>query len=260
MCETAKGDAAKNEDRLVITDHFVAVVDGASSSLPFEGVAGGVIAAECVAEAVREAPADATAPAFVAATSRRLAQRIGDVDPRHARPSAAVVVYSVARDEVWRVGDCHFRIDDTVYPGDKPLDDLAYGYRCAVLKARLSLGLTSAEVEARRILRDQPFAPLMEVQHAFANLDSDDPLAYGTLDGQTVPARFVEIFPAAAAREIVLSSDGFPRPPASLAEGLRALDALRRADPLLIGETQGSRPFASGVPYYDDTTYIRLAL
>ena len=41
MCETPKGDPALNEDRLIINDRFIAVVDGATASGLINGVPGG---------------------------------------------------------------------------------------------------------------------------------------------------------------------------------------------------------------------------
>jgi hypothetical protein len=258
LCETAKASPDANEDRLVVTSDFAAVIDGATSSGKIDGVAGGIIAAEAVAETIRALPADATPEAFVERATRRIADRIGSLDDRLARPSAAVALWSRARREIWRVGDCHFRIDDAECIGDKPLDRLAYGFRCAVLRAELALGLTSMERERQMPVLDQPFRRLVLVQHAFANLAEDDPLAYGALDGRPVPAKFIEVSPASSAGEIVLCSDGFPRPYASLDEGLDALARLRAEDPLLIRDYLGSRPFPAGSAFFDDTTYVRL--
>jgi hypothetical protein len=258
LCETGKANAQANEDRLVVTEDFAAVIDGSTSSGPIDGLAGGIVAAETVAATIRSLSAEATAQEFVTEATRRLNLRVGAFDRRLARPSAAAVVWSAARREVWRVGDCHFRIDEVEYNGDKPLDRLAYGFRCAVVRAELALGLTSLEEQLRLPVLEQAFRPLVVVQHAYANLAEDDPLAYGALDGRPVPARFIEVVEAKDAREIVLCSDGFPQPFADLGEGLRALARLKEADPLLIRDYLGSRPFAAGADYFDDTTYLRL--
>jgi hypothetical protein len=212
MCATGKASADANEDRLVVTDDFVAVIDGSTSSGPLDGRAGGIVAAETVADVIRSLPALATAPEFVALATARLSERIGSWPENVARPSAASVLWSAARREIWRVGDCHFRIDDSEHNGDKPLDALAYGYRCAVVRARLALGLTTIEREQKIPVLQQPFAALIETQHIFTNLAADDPLGYGALDGRPVPAKYIEVFSAGDAREIVLCSDGLRTP------------------------------------------------
>lgn len=259
LCATPKGDDEKNEDRLVITDDFVAVIDGATSSVTINGVSGGVLAAQAVADVLADLPKDSTARRFLDAASQKVAERIGAwPDRTKARPSASVVVWSRAREEIWRVGDCHFRLDQAEYSGEKNIDRIAYAFRRAVLRGRVAFGLSD---DARELLvptLKQPFMPLVEVQHAFANVDCPDPLAYGIVDGRFVPDRFLEVFPADFATDIILCSDGFPEAFPTLAEGLQALAALKRDDPLMVLASCGSRPFPPAQPYYDDTTYVRI--
>lgn len=261
LCATGKDTEAKKEDRLVVTDHFAAVIDGATSSGPIGGRPGGIVAAEAVERAIRELPPGATVRDFVDRATAGVATAIGDwPDETQMRPSAVAAVWSRARGEVWRVGDCHVRIDGQNYPGGKEIDRIGYEFRCAVIRARLRLGLTSTDAERRVPTMEQPFRPLVLAQHAFLNLDSDDPLAYGALAGTFVPDRFIEVFEAADAREIVLASDGFLSPPATLAEGLAEIAHVRKNDPLMVELVMGSRPFMPGRDYFDDTTYLRIAV
>ncbi|MCM5556865.1 hypothetical protein [Pleomorphomonas sp. JP5] len=261
LCATGKESEAKKEDRLVVTEDFAAVIDGATSSGPIDGRPGGIVAAEAVEQAVRELASDATARDFVDRATAAIIRAIGDwPDETIMRPSAVAAVWSRARGEIWRVGDCHVRIDDRDYHGGKEIDRIGYEFRCAVIRARLRLGLTSLDAELRVPTMEQPFRPLVLAQHAFLNLDSDDPLAYGGLAGTFVPDRFVEVFEAADAREIVLASDGFLSPAATLAEGLSEIARIRETDPLMVERVMGSRPFMPGRDYFDDTTYLRIAL
>jgi hypothetical protein len=261
LCATGKESEAKKEDRLVVTDDFAAVIDGATSSGPIGGRPGGIVAAEAVEAAVKALPPDASARDFVDRATAAVAAAIGAwPDETQMRPSAVAAVWSRARDEVWRVGDCHVRVDDRAYYGGKEIDRIGYEFRCAVIRARLRLGLTSLDAERRVPTMEQPFRPLVTAQHAFLNLDSDDPLAYGGLAGTPVPDRFVEVIPATGAREIVLASDGFLSPPATLAEGLAEIARVRENDPLMVELATGSRPFMPGRDYFDDTTYLRIRL
>jgi hypothetical protein len=260
FCATPKAPEL-NDDRLVVSDDFVAVIDGATSSGPLSGRSGGVIAAEAVADAVLGLAAEATARQFVDEAGALLDRRIGPWPDRLvSRPCASVVVWSRWRNEIWRVGDCHFRLDDREFLGEKYVDRLSYEFRRAVVRSRLALGLTSFDAERLVATLKQPFMPLVEVQHAFANADVDDPLAYGLINGERTPDRFVEIYPVGDAGEIVLCSDGFARPWPTLAEGLDDLARLKREDPLMVNCLTGSRPFPPGADVFDDTTYVRLAL
>lgn len=257
-CRSPK-PAGLGEDRLVASEPFVAVIDGATSSGPVGGVPGGVVAAETIAEALRALPPDCDARGFADRATEALRARLGSEFERAiARPSAAVVVWSAPRQEIWRIGDCHFRVDDTKFVGEKEIDRIAYGYRCAVLRARLRLGLTSEAVERTIPTLEQPFMALVSTQHAFVNADIDDPLAYGAIDGSRVPDRFVEVVSTRGAREIVLCSDGFVEPSATLAAALADLERLKNADPLLVALYNGSRPFPPGATLFDDATYVRL--
>ncbi|WP_370678106.1 hypothetical protein [Pleomorphomonas sp. PLEO] len=261
LCATGKDSEAKKEDRLIVTEDFAAIIDGATSSGPIGGRPGGIVAAEAVEQTVKDLPPDATVRDFVDLATANIAQAIGNwPDESIMRPSAVAAVWSRARNEVWRVGDCHVRIDGRDYVGGKEIDHIGYEFRCAVIRARLRLGLTDLEAERRVPTMEQPFRPLVLAQHAFLNLDSEDPLAYGALAGTFVPDRFIEVFPAADAREIVLASDGFLEPSATLTEGLAEIARIRENDPLMVELVTGSRPFMPGRDYFDDTTYLRIAV
>ncbi|MBS1166943.1 MAG: hypothetical protein H6R00_2968 [Proteobacteria bacterium] len=261
LCATGKDSEMKKEDRLIVTEDFAAVIDGATSSGPIGDRPGGIVAAEAVEQTVKDLPPDASVRDFVDRATASIATAIGNwPDPTIMRPSAVAAVWSRARGEVWRVGDCHVRIDGRDYPGGKEIDRVGYEFRCAVIRARLRLGLTSLEAERRVSTMEQPFRPLVLAQHAFLNLDSDDPLAYGALAGTFVPDRFVEVFSATDAREIVLASDGFLAPAATLADGLAEITRIRENDPLMVELVMGSRPFMPGRDYFDDTTYLRIAV
>jgi len=261
LCASGKASEALKEDRLVVTDDHVAVVDGATSSGLLNGKPGGIVAAEAVVDVLRTLDPEADAAAFTAAATAELARRIGaGFDETRMRPTASVVVWSRRRGEIWRIGDCHFRLDDRQFPGEKAIDALSYGFRAAVVRGRLKLGLASVAQERAIGALEQPFMPLVRVQHAYLNFDSDDPLAYGAIDGRPVPARFIEVTPVGNARQIVLCSDGFLDAPATLADGLAALAQLRATDPLLVETLPGARPFGRDSDYFDDTTYVRIAL
>lgn len=220
-----------------------------------------IVAAGSVEDAIDNLQADAAVHEFVDAANSLFKDRTrGLLAPGAMPPFAAAVVWSQARKEIWRVGDCHFRIDEKDYIGEKEVDRVAYAFRCGVIRARLALGLTTIEAERKVATLDQPFRPLVLVQHAFMNMDSDDPLAYGAINGSPIPNQFIEIIDTSQARQIVLCSDGFVRPYRSLQEAIRETTKLSEIDPLLVNEYNGSRPFSEGRILFDDTTYVRFAL
>ena len=253
-----KGDPAACEDRLIITPHFIAVIDGATSSAPLaSGKAGGIVAAEAIADTIQSLNPDATAHECITKASQAVFTATGVwPDASQNRPCAAIVVYSAARREIWRVCDCHIRIDGTAYDGEVLVGQIPYTFRSAILRARLALGQTTVTAEQSRPREESLIRPFVQVQNVFLN-NPTDPMGFGAINGLPVPEKFIEVFKVPDAKEIILCSDGFFTPPATLAEGLAELKRLKHEDPLLCHQVNGSRPFPADGDFFDDTTYVR---
>jgi hypothetical protein len=258
FCE-GKGKPEACEDRLVITPHFVAVIDGATSSAPLaSGKAGGIVAAEAIARVVQTLPADCDALTFVKLATQAVHEDTGHwPDESKNRPCAAVVVYSAARQEVWRVCDGHFMLDGQAYLGEKYIDTIPYTYRSTIIRGRLKLGISAVAEELELARTTKPLKAYTDLQAAYNN-DPDDRMGYGVINGLPVPEKFIEIHSARGVTEIVLCSDGFFAPAPSLAAGLAELARLKQEDPLLCLQVNGSRPFPAEGHFFDDTTYVRL--
>jgi hypothetical protein len=258
FCE-GKGKPEACEDRLVITPHFVAVIDGATSSAPLaSGKAGGIVAAEAIARVVQGLPADCDVANFVKLATQAVYDDTGHwPDESKNRPCAAVVVYSAARQEVWRICDGHFMLDGKAYLGDKLIDIISYTYRSTMIRGRLKLGLSTLEEELELARSTKPIKTYTDLQAAYEN-DLQDRLGYGVINGLPVPEKFIEVHSTQGVSEIVLCSDGFFAPAPTLAAGLAELARLKTEDPLLCLQVNGSRPFPTEGRFFDDTTYVRL--
>ena len=257
-----KGSPEFNEDRLLILPHVVAIVDGSTSSSPLGGVPGGMLAADAVVEACEGLPPDWGFRELVDNATDALRRRLATHDhpAAAARPSASLLAWNPARDELYRLGDSHAVLDGRALIGDKAIDQLGSAFRSACLQARLRLGLTTVS-EARRVpVLEDVHRPLIAVQHAFQNRDTGHPLEYGVIDGTSVPDRFLEVHATTEVREIILCSDGFLYPAKTLEMGLHELDRLRARDPLLIDSVSGSRAFPPEGRFFDDVTYVRLSI
>jgi hypothetical protein len=122
--------------------------------------------------------------------------------------------------------------------------------------------LNGASVD--ELLRDDPgrklIRPIVEGQHAFRNLASSSPLAFGAIDGHEVPERFIECCPVPdGPAEVVLVTDGYFTPAPSLAAAERQLREVLATDPLLIGEFASTKGWVPGSDSYDDRAYVRFA-
>ena len=105
------GRPETNEDVLSMTPDFAAVFDGATdkSGTRYKGMTGGRFAAVTLAEAMLSVPPDSDIDTCVDALSEMLAAAVleaGHSVTETLGPTASIVIYSAARDEIWRVGDC----------------------------------------------------------------------------------------------------------------------------------------------------------
>ena len=254
------GDHGANEDALVVTDDFAFVVDGATSKTTrtYRGATGGRLVASAITEAVPSLPAAATLREVVDRLTEAVAETLAPEALPAERPSAVFAAYSRARHEIWRVGDCSWRAGTRVLLGSKKLDQVAAAARATLLRAHRLAGRSLDEL-CRSDPGRQMILPLLREQHRFANLATDEPLAYGVIDGRPVPDRFLESFPFEG-DEVILATDGYPTLLPTLAETELALrDELER-DPLRIERHASTKAVVPGAGSFDDRTYLRVAV
>lgn len=252
-------DDSRNEDKIIVTDNFIAMLDGATSKrCPLlGGRAGGRFAVDSAPAVFASMPAEMTAADAVVALSRALRAQ-GDayrdlltgVEP----PTYGMVVYSRARREVWRVGDLHFRLGAKDYPGSKLVDEINYAARALMVDIALRSGMTEAEIMKNDVGRDF-IQPALDRQHFLANRSGT--YCYGVIDGRDVPAEFIEVYDAADTSEIVLATDGYPVTLPTLAESEAYLADVLRDDPLMYKKHKGSKGLQTGQVSFDDRAYIR---
>ncbi|HUR08414.1 MAG TPA: hypothetical protein VM347_38150 [Nonomuraea sp.] len=142
----------------------------------------------------------------------------------------------------------------------KPVvDRVLAGARAAYLHCLFAAGASSddlAAVDPGRAL----ILPVLERQSALANCEDAGPFGYGVLDGRPVPRRFIETFQLHDdACEVVLASDGYLRPSATLASAEAELDTSLRADRLRILAHAATKGVVPGADSFDDRAYVRLA-
>lgn len=246
------------EDVIVTTESYVAIIDGATdkSGRTDDGVTPGRAAAAACARALEGLSATASGDEAVRAMSQEVAglRAVGEVDA----PSAAVCVVSLARREVWQVGDVAFAIagNPSAAPPLKRIDAVVAAARAAYTSALLAQGMSVEEV-ARRDPGREFVLPLLRAQHVFRN----QPGAYGfgAIDGHEVPGELIRIEPLPAGEvEVILHSDGYPRTWPTLVEAEEGLAELLARDPLCIAELEGTKGILPGNTSYDDRAYLRV--
>lgn len=266
------GNEDINEDCITVGDHFIGLFDGATNrgGAVLAGKTFGRFAAETVADALQHLPADITARAAIDSLSATLhdrtrieAEKEGkDFEHEWSAPSTAVLIYSKARKEIWRVADSTFIVNG----GDANMRFFAQERTwCDLRRAWLQAQMVRGMSEADLIADDKSWellTPLIGALKVFANSEHAmaHPYGFGVINGSHVPDRYVEVFDASDAREVVFASDGYPAVRASLHDTEEALRKTIAQDPLMYKIHPQVKGVRKGWQSYDDRSYIRFTV
>lgn len=266
------GNEDINEDRIAVTDDFIGLFDGATNrgGAVLAGKTFGRFASETVAQALADLPADVTARAAIDSLSATLHDRTRTEAEKEGKsfeqewsaPSTAVLIYSKARKEIWRVADSTFIVNG----GDANMRFFAQERTwCDLRRAWLQAQMVRGMSEADLIADDKSWellTPLIGALKVFANSDHTmaHPYGFGVINGGHVPDRYVEVFDASDAREIVFASDGYPAVHATLHDTEEALRKAIAQDPLMYKIYPQVKGVRQGWQSYDDRSYIRFTV
>ena len=183
-------------------------------------------------------------------------QRFGLAERRHTG-GFHMVLYVEPKRQIWRVGDCQFRMGGRTFTNELEVEAIGARQRAVLIAAMQMRGMSDDAIMASNAYRDifMPFfAPLLD----FANR-TDHPLGFGVMNGLPVPDSFIQVFDIpAGVTELVLTSDGYPQVFDTLAETEDHLAGLMQRDPMCISEFQTSKGLMPGLCSFDDRTYLRL--
>ena len=251
------------EDRLLVSDAFWAIADGATakSEQTYGGRTGGQLVAETIVDVLQSLDPDCSGAEAVAAFDRavRAAIEASGHDPDALpvdRPCASVSVYSRQRAEIWRVGDTHFRIDRVAHKGHKRTDAVAAAARSAILHTYRVEGRDWASLAGEDPGRDA-ILPLLRRQSVFMNNPDAGDWAFGAIDGSGRSETFLEVLDVAGAAEIVLCSDGYLDFSGTLAEAEAHLAGVLERDPGLFVESLQTKGILPGRTSFDDRSFLR---
>ena len=233
-----KSPAKKSEDGIVITNNFIAVIDGSTSKTPYHHcpwMSNGRYAMRIIARHY-----------WLRFPKKRMAEHPEE------RLTASAVIYSRLRREVWLVGDCHCLIGDQYYDNPKPYEQQLAEMRAAKVVALLAEGYTESQLR-------QPHDPAREVMiPTMLEVMKNQNITYAVIDGFPIPQQLVPVITLDFQPwEIVLASDGYPFLEPTLAETEARLEEQRKNDPLNIGTFKATKAFVEGNNSFDDRSYIR---
>lgn len=172
------------------------------------------------------------------------------------RPTASIVVYSRARNEVWMVGDCQAMRCDTKekFNNDKPYEKPIAEMRSAMIRLLMLEGHTLNSFmqndEGRSFIM-----PYLIDTCKYQNV------TFSVVDGFTIPMDKVrQISLADCHGEVVLASDGYPVLCPTLSESEDALARQLSDDPLCVNSFKATKGLMNGNKSFDDRSYIRFSI
>lgn len=288
-CIIGKKSPEACEDGMVVTDDFIAVIDGSTSKTPKHlnpDMKNGRYAMMLISEYIREElKADASVDDFCQGVTafiyNKVYEKLGVEERLKEHPeerlAASAILYSRTRNEVWMVGDCQAIIDGKLYENGKPYEEkiarkrvelIAQGLSPAearkqieplLIKAMLSgQNLTYTVIDGFPIYREGvkvvSVSDSCSVQDSVSSSDScsvQDPVSCSG------SASASDTIPSSSSSEIVLASDGYPFLKPTLAASEAALAEQIANDPQNIRSFIATKGIVEGNKSFDDRTYIR---
>ena len=276
------------EDGMVITDDFIAVIDGSTSKTPKHlnpDMKNGRYAMMLISEYIREElKADASVDDFCQGVTAYIYNKVYEklgVEERlkehpEERLTASAILYNRTRNEVWMVGDCQAIIDGKLYENGKPFEEKIARKRVELIEQGLSPAEARKQIEPLLIEamlsgQNQTYTVIdgfpiyregvkvvsvsdsSSVQDSVSSSDScsvQDPVSCSgsASASDTIPS---------SSSEIVLASDGYPFLKPTLAASEAALAEQIANDPQNIHSFIATKGIVEGNKSFDDRTYIR---
>ena len=279
------------EDGMVVTDDFIAVIDGSTSKTPKHlnpEMKNGRYAMMLISEYIREElKADASVDDFCQGVTAYIYNKVYEklgVEERlkehpEERLTASAILYSRTRNEVWMVGDCQAIIDGKLYENGKPYEEKIARKRVELIAQGLSPAEARKQIEPLLIKamlsgQNQTYTVIdgfpvyregvkvvsvsdsSSVQDSVSSSDFcsvQDPVSCSgsASASDTIPS---------SSSEIVLASDGYPFLKPSLAASEAALAEQIANDPQNIHSFIATKGIVEGNKSFDDRTYIRFSV
>ena len=272
------------EDGMVVTDDFIAVIDGSTSKTPKHlnpDMKNGRYAMMLISEYIREElKADASVDEFCQGVTAYIYNKVYEklgVEERlkehpEERLTASAILYSRTRNEVWMVGDCQAIIAGKLYENGKPYEEKIARKRVELIAQGLSPAEARKQIEPLLIKamlsgQNQTYTVIdgfpiyregvkvvsvsdsCSVQDSVPASDSV-PCSDSVSASDTIPS---------SSSEIVLASDGYPFLKPTLAASEAALAEQIANDPQNIHSFIATKGIVEGNKSFDDRTYIRFS-
>lgn len=270
------------EDGMVVTDDFIAVIDGSTSKTPKHlnpDMKNGRYAMMLVSEYIwEELKADASVDDFCQGVTAYIYNKVYEklgVEERlkehpEERLTASAILYSRTRNEVWMVGDCQAIIDGKLYENGKPYEQEIARKRVELIEQGLSPAEARKQIEPLLIKamlsgQNQTYTvidgfPIYREGVKVVSVSDSCSVQDSVPASDSVPcsdsASASGTIPSSSS-EIVLASDGYPFLKPTLAASEASLAEQIANDPQNIRSFIATKGIVEGNKSFDDRTYIR---
>ena len=270
------------EDGMVVTDDFIAVIDGSTSKTPKHlnpDMKNGRYAMMLISEYIwEELKADASVDDFCQGVTAYIYNKVYEklgVEERlkehpEERLTASAILYSRTRNEVWMVGDCQAIIDGKLYENGKPYEQEIARKRVELMEQGLSPAEARKQIEPLLIKamlsgQNQTYTvidgfPIYREGVKVVSVSASSSVQDSVPASDSVPcsdsASASDTIPSSSS-EIVLASDGYPFLEPTLAASEAALAEQIANDPQNICSFIATKGIVEANKSFDDRTYIR---
>ena len=270
------------EDGMVVTDDFIAVIDGSTSKTPKHlnpDMKNGRYAMMLISEYIwEELKADASVDDFCQGVTAYIYNKVYEklgVEERlkehpEERLTASAILYSRTRNEVWMVGDCQAIIDGKLYENGKPYEQEIARKRVELIEQGLSPAEARKQIEPLLIKamlsgQNQTYTvidgfPIYREGVKVVSVSDSCSVQDSVPASDSVPCSDSVSASGAisvSSSEIVLASDGYPFLKPTLAASEAALAEQIANDPQNIHSFIATKGIVEGNKSFDDRTYIR---
>lgn len=281
-CIIGKKSQEACEDGMVVTDDFIAVIDGSTSKTPKHlnpDMKNGRYAMMLISEYIREelkvdASVDDFCQGVTAYIYNKVYEKLGVEERLKEHPeerlTASAILYSRTRNEVWMVGDCQAIIAGKLYENGKPYEQEIARKRVELIEQGLSPAEARKQIEPLLIKamlsgQNQTYTvidgfPIYREGVKVVSVSDSSSVQDSVPASDSVPcsdsASASDTIPSSSS-EIVLASDGYPFLKPTLAASEAALAEQIANDPQNIRSFIATKGIVEGNKSFDDRTYIR---
>ena len=256
------------EDSIFVSEHFAAVIDGVTtkSTAKSANETSGRVCSQLLNKALNDLPLKSTANRAVEFLTSAVFSMYKETGIEEhmlnfptERASACIAIYSKFRNELWMVGDCQCRVDETVYSNLKPIDSVLSDIRSLFIQTELKLGKQVNELLANDCGREF-ILPLLIRQSVFQNTIKKNEFRYGVIDGFKVPKSEIKVINLFHPKKVILATDGYPRLFDTLTQSENYLTKILKNDPLCFHIFKSTKGLKPGNSSFDDRAFLSIEI